>query len=161
MSLADIMIPKESCSDVDVLTDWIESYHKPWKFSDQHVRISELETGRGLITEKNLNNGDVICSIPWNLAITCKSVRQDLMISELMEMFLERTDKMSYKELFVLFLVLHKRLGEKSSHYIYLQSLPVNYTNPSLWTDEQIKVFFLQAGDWHTPSESCSQTKSV
>ena len=46
---------------------------------------------------------------------------------------------MSYKELFVLFLVLHKRLGEKSSHYIYLQSLPVNYTNPSLWTDEQIK----------------------
>ena len=136
------MIPKESCSDVDTLTNWIESNqfnHKTeWKFSDQKVSISELETGRGLIAKKNFSDGDIICAIPCELAITAKVVRQDSMISEIMEMFLEKCDKMSYKELWVLFLVLHKRLGEQSKYHIYLQSLPINYTNPSLWTDEQI-----------------------
>lgn len=138
MSLADVMIPKESCSDVDILTNWIESSQKSWKFADQKVKISELETGRGLIAEKNFEYGDVICSIPISLAITCYTVRQDPMISEIIDN-LHRMDKMSYKELFVLFLVLHKRLGEESEYFVYLQSLPVNYTNPSLWTDIQIK----------------------
>ena len=138
MSLADIMIPKESCSDVDVLTNWIESSQKSWKFADQQVKISELETGRGLIAEKNFDYGDVICSIPYSLAITCSTVRRDPMISEIIDN-LHRMDRMSYKELFILFLVLHKRLGEDSKYFVYLQSLPVNYTNPSLWTDIQIK----------------------
>jgi len=130
------------CDDpiISPLVDWIEK-QSDFKASSLHVNVREFsDTGRGMGATKRIEPGSVIISIPAELGITSKMLRLDPLICELIERHIKKADGISYKELFALFLVLQRKLGEASKYARFIDSIPKSYTNPSLWPKKYLEL---------------------
>lgn len=112
-----------------------------WQRKQLVVDVADFEdTGRGMKAKRNILVGEVIISIPADLAITSKVIRTDPVMDDLIENYIKKPDQVSYKELFMLYLLHQKSLGISSKFYKFLKTVPKSYTNPALWKPEEVQL---------------------
>ena len=127
------------------LLKFIEECSKNWSPADLNdIKIEECScpiTGRGMKAKTAISKGDVLISIPRELAITARKLRyadSSLLILYEGGNTIQKCDKISYRELFIWFLVYEKR-KESSEYKVFIESLPSSYENPVFWSDEDVK----------------------
>jgi len=126
---------------ISELIEHLEGHDGDWKRKDLVVDVADFEdTGRGMRAKRDISIGEVIISIPADLAITSKVIRTDPVMDDLIENYIKKPDQISYKELFMIYLLYQKSLGKSSKFYKFLKTVPKSYTNPSLWKPEEVQL---------------------
>jgi len=126
---------------ISELVEHLEGHDGDWKRKDLVVDVADFEdTGRGMRAKRDISIGEVIISIPADLAITSKVIRTDPVMDDLIENYIKKPDQISYKELFMIYLLHQKSLGKSSKFYKFLKTVPKSYTNPSLWKPEEVQL---------------------
>ena len=103
------------------------------------VRLRGLTTklfaksGRGVMTTRHINANDVLLSVPRRFLITF-----DTVLGEFKWMLKERSVCLVAKDLFIVFLVVERRKKTKSAFYIYLNSVPKEYTTPCCISQDEV-----------------------
>lgn len=67
------------------------------------------DTGRGFKADRKINHGEAMISIPEKFLITSSVLVRDEFIKFLIENIIKKSDKISWKELFIIFLVYYRR----------------------------------------------------
>ena len=68
------------------LIEHLEQHDPEWKRSDLVVDVADFEdTGRGMRAKRDIKPGEMIISIPADLAITSKIIRTDPVMDDLIE----------------------------------------------------------------------------
>ncbi|XP_030850055.1 SET domain-containing protein 4 [Strongylocentrotus purpuratus] len=97
---------------------------KPAVFSD---------TGRGLMTKKNLRPGDSIVEIPRHLLVTAK----DILNTELGPIIKRQRQKPTPYQVVCAFLLTERSKGKSSFWYPYINVLPKDFTTPAFGSTKQ------------------------
>ncbi|XP_059049901.1 SET domain-containing protein 4 [Achroia grisella] len=93
------------------------------------------DTGRGVLTKKKIKPGEELMNLPLNLTINVTTILMDLNFCNI---FLENTkhclqqykNSVTFQSLMALYLTYLKVQGSKSEWFLYLESLPNEYTTP-------------------------------
>ncbi|XP_068630742.1 SET domain-containing protein 4 [Battus philenor] len=93
------------------------------------------KTGRGVLTKKKICAGDELINLPLNLTINVTTLILDTVFCNIFlenkkQCLIEYKQTVSFQSLMAFYLVYLKLLGTKSKWYIYLESLPKEYTVP-------------------------------
>lgn len=91
-------------------------------------------TGRGLMTCKKLNSGDLVISVPENMLITAKTAeRSDIG---------KRLIKLRPKPLLMLcvFILYEKHRGKSSFWHPYISTLPWSFNTPAYFNDDELNA---------------------
>ena len=91
-------------------------------------------TGRGLMTCKKLNSGDLVISVPEEMLITAKTAEQSDIGKRLI--------KLRPKPLLMLcvFILYEKHLGKSSLWHPYISTLPRSFNTPAYFNDEELNA---------------------
>lgn len=88
------------------------------------------ETGRGIITKKRLDCGDIIIEVPFNIMISYATLEKSNNFKTFLSSYKE---KFTIHEMLCLYLVLQKHLNVRSFWHSYIQSLPTIEDLTILW----------------------------
>lgn len=91
-------------------------------------------TGRGLMTCRKLNSGDLVISVPEEMLITAKTVGQSDIGKQLA--------KLSLKPLLMLcvFILYEKHRGKSSFWHPYISALPSSFNTPAFFNEEELNA---------------------
>ncbi|XP_066283087.1 SET domain-containing protein 4-like [Branchiostoma lanceolatum] len=104
-------------------------------FRETHLVLTDFpDTGRGVMTTRNLKEGDCIVSLPENLLITTTTVVN----SHLGQYIKNWKPHLTPKQVLSLYLIAEKFRGKDSFWYPYLQTLPASYTTPSYFSTAEV-----------------------
>ncbi|NWX56283.1 SETD4 protein, partial [Promerops cafer] len=115
----------------------LKKWLKERGFEDSNLRPAEFwETGRGLMTTKALQAGDLIISLPEKCLLTTGTVLSSCLGGHIVKW------KPPVSPLLALctFLIAEKHAGEKSPWKPYLDVLPQTYTCPACWEPDAINL---------------------
>ncbi|XP_035686977.1 SET domain-containing protein 4-like isoform X2 [Branchiostoma floridae] len=104
-------------------------------FRDSHLVLTDFpDTGRGVMSTRNLKEGDCIVSLPENLLITTTTVVN----SHLGQYIKTWKPRLTPKQVLSLYLIAEKSRGKDSFWYPYIQTLPTSYTTPSYFSTAEV-----------------------
>nr|XP_033805022.1 SET domain-containing protein 4 isoform X2 [Geotrypetes seraphini] len=111
----------------------LKKWLKERGFEDSNLRIARFaDTGRGLMTTKSIQAGDVIISLPEKCLLTTRTV----LGSYLGKYITEWKPPVSPLLALCTFLIVEKYVGDLSVWKPYLDVLPQSYTCPVYWEPE-------------------------
>ncbi|KAK2560011.1 SET domain-containing protein 4 [Acropora cervicornis] len=96
------------------------------------------QTGRGLMTNKNLIQGDKVISVPGNMLITLKTANESKIGIQLSK--LQTKHLLSTKQMLCVFLLYEKYRGRSSFWYPYIATLPKSFNTPAYFSEEEIQL---------------------
>ncbi|XP_076466357.1 SET domain-containing protein 4-like [Babylonia areolata] len=134
-TLQTIVKGDDSCGK---LRKWMVSQSSKADFGDtlDLVPFNFPDTGRGLKTKKSISPGTVIISIPLSLLVTTSTVLNSpvgLLVKRWKVVF-------TPQQLLSLFLLTELDKGEHSQWYLFISSLPSDYTLPHYFSTEELNV---------------------
>lgn len=94
------------------------------------------KTGRGLITCKTLNGGDLVISVPEEMLITTKTAEQ----SEIGKQLLKLHVKLNPLLVLCVFILHEKHRGKKSFWSPYISTLPRSFNTPAYFSEEELNT---------------------
>ncbi|XP_063532140.1 SET domain-containing protein 4 [Cydia strobilella] len=92
-------------------------------------------TGRGVLTKKKINPGEELMNLPLNLTINVTSILMDstfcsIFLNNDKNCLIEYKHTISFQSLMAFYLTFLQSQGSKSKWFVYLESLPKEYTVP-------------------------------
>ncbi|CAH1779803.1 unnamed protein product [Owenia fusiformis] len=125
--------PKSCDNDQDMIV------LRQWMHKDGYTGCSLKpavfpDTGRGLMTTRNISPGNILISIPEALLITTDTVLD----SDLGQMIANSKMKLKPIQVLVLFLVVERYKGSASQWQHYVDVLPKEYTTPLYFNHDEI-----------------------
>ncbi|XP_011548522.3 SET domain-containing protein 4 [Plutella xylostella] len=103
--------------------------------NDKLVLASFNDTGRGVMTKRKIYPGEELLNMPLNLTINVTTVLMDKTFNQIfcenkMDCLQKYKQSLSFQSLLAFYLVYHKVQESQSLWYLYLKSLPKEYTVP-------------------------------
>lgn len=98
-------------------------------------------TGRGVLTKKKISSGEELMNLPLNLTINVTSILMDatfcnIFVENKKLSLLEYKHSVSFQALMAFYLTFIRSQGKKSKWFVYLESLPKEYTVPYFLPNE-------------------------
>ena len=106
--------------------------------SAEDASTAPAERGICAATDLVLPRGTPLLSIPWELLITPERMLSSASVLALLPR--SSLSQLSSEQLLVLFLVLHRRLGEASPACPYLELLPSSYSSLEWWSEAELQL---------------------
>ena len=92
-------------------------------------------TGRGLMTCKKLNSGDLVISVPDEMLITVKTAEQSVIGKRLTQLRLDKPLLM-----LCVFILYEKHRGISSFWHPYISTLPRSFNTPAYFKEEELNA---------------------
>ncbi|XP_078128461.1 SET domain-containing protein 4 isoform X2 [Sander vitreus] len=106
------------------------------KRRQQHERVVQSDTGRGLQALKSIKPGQLVISLPESCLLTTSTVLD----SYLGQYIKSWKPRLSPLLALCVFLVCERHRGEASDWFPYIDALPTTYTCPAYFTDDVMAV---------------------
>ncbi|KAM3956419.1 LOW QUALITY PROTEIN: SET domain-containing protein 4 [Aphomia sociella] len=129
----------DDCKEMVFFNSWL--YKQGMRRNDKLVLAVFDDTGRGVLTKKKINPGEELMNLPLNLTINVTTILMDIQFCNI---FLdnkklclqEYKQSVTFQSLMALYLTYLKAQGSRSEWYLYLESLPNEYTTPYFLRDD-------------------------
>lgn len=125
--------------DIIKISSNSEVYYELFKFlssrgwkNEKRLTVSTFLEGRGLYAKEDLSDNDLIIELPLNCLITISTIEGDQNFIKLFkeENFIDMKQMISFQALLAFYLSYQKTLGKESEWYIYICTLPKEFTMP-------------------------------
>ncbi|XP_073952055.1 SET domain-containing protein 4 [Choristoneura fumiferana] len=126
-------------SELIQLNSWLA---KEGMFYNNKLVLAVFDaTGRGVLTKKKITPGEELMNLPLNLTINVTSILMDatfcnIFLENKKLSFLEYKHSVSFQALMAFYLTFLRSQGKKSKWFVYLESLPKEYTVPYFLPNE-------------------------
>lgn len=120
-------------SELIFLNSWLA---KEGMLYNSKLTLAVFEnTGRGVLTKKKINPGEELMNLPLNLTINVTSILMDstfcsIFLDSDKNCLIEYKHTISFQSLMAFYLTFLQSQGLKSKWFVYLESLPEEYTVP-------------------------------
>ncbi|KAI5635658.1 SET domain-containing protein [Phthorimaea operculella] len=127
------------CKEVVLLNSWLAK--QGMRCNEKLVMAIFDDTGRGVLTKKKIYAGEELINLPLNSTINVTSILTDLDFCSIFlenntNCLLEYRQAVSFQSLMAFYLVFLKLQGSESKWFVYLESLPKEYTVPYFLPNE-------------------------
>ncbi|XP_075971193.1 SET domain-containing protein 4 [Anticarsia gemmatalis] len=125
--------------EIVLLNSWLAE--NGMRRNDKLVLAVFDDTGRGVLTKRKIQSGEELINLPLNLTINVTTILMDKLFSNV---FLENSKRclveykqsVSFQSLMAFYLTFLRHQKEKTKWFIYLESLPKEYTVPYFLPNE-------------------------
>lgn len=125
-------------NEVILLNTWLK--HENCECNRKLVLANFNETGRGVLTKKKIYAGEELISLPLNLTINVTTILMDERFKNIFlrneSCFRKYKKSISFQSFLAFYVIYLKFLGRDTKWYIYLKTLPKEYTVPYFLPNE-------------------------